>query len=108
MRYEDKISKIKELARFLINELNIKDRIIVRFCDRMVYRGSYSYIRRKHYITLNKKDNYYTLVDSLIHEIAHCLDVNFTRNEHSREWGTQFAKVYRAYLKWDKIHSLSN
>ena len=103
MRQSYKTQKIKDLYIFLVKDLKIKDRIILKFSNKMIYRGSYSYFTKIHYITLNRKDNYYTLIDSLIHEIAHCLDKNFDRNEHSYIWGKKFAKVYRSYLKWDKM-----
>lgn len=96
-----KLDKIRDLHNFFIKRFRPKKQVILRFSKRMLCHGGYSYYNNKHYITLNAKDNYATLTDSEIHEMAHCLEYNkYNKEEHSDSWGRVFAKVYRAYLEW--------
>lgn len=95
----NKITQIKDLYAFLLGELRPKKPVILRFSNKMIYHGSYSYFNNKHCITLNKKDNLQTSIDNLIHEFAHVLEHN-KYSCHTDAWGIKYAKVYRAYLEW--------
>lgn len=100
-----KIEKIKDLHEFFINKFRPRKKVILQFY-KMVFHGSYHYINNKHYITLNKKDNYSTLCDSCAHEWSHLLEKNkYVKEHHSDSWGKNFARVYRAYLEWLEIQS---
>lgn len=92
---------IKELNRHFIQEFKIKKPVILRFSNYMTYHGSYFYNNSKHYITLNNRDNFDTLCESLVHEIGHLLERNkYTKEHHSDSWGICFSRAYRVYLKW--------
>lgn len=96
-----KSDKIKDLHAFFLKELKPRKPVILRFSNKMKLRGAYSYYNNKHFITLNNKDNLFTLYDSYIHEMAHCLQKGkFGKEEHSNEWGNCFSRCYRCYLKW--------
>jgi hypothetical protein len=47
-----------------------------------------------------------TSIETLLHEVAHVLDVEKRpgatdrADPHSGKWGEEYARVYRAYLKW--------
>lgn len=96
-----KQDKIRNLHEFFIKKFRPKKPVILRFSRRMLYHGAYSYNNKKHYITLNARDSYATLVDSEIHEMAHCLEYNkYNNEEHSNSWGAKYSLCYRAYLEW--------
>jgi hypothetical protein len=54
-------------------------------------------------IHLNMRLPKYVLIDTLIHEMAHCITwghqsmVDYTP-EHSEEWGIYYSKIYRAFF----------
>lgn len=97
----NKIDKIRHLHHFFIERFKPKKPIMLRFSSKIKGHGSYSYCNKKHIITLNKKDHYFTLIDSEIHEFAHALEYNKVgKQQHSDAWGKAFAKVYRVYLEW--------
>ncbi len=53
-------------------------------------------------IRINKNDTFQVKVDTLLHEWAHTLTWCDTEYEdHSGKWGEAYARIYRAWLKWD-------
>jgi len=95
-----KFDKIRSLHNFFIKKFKPQKKVVLQFY-KMTLNGSYHYINRKHYITLNKKDNYQTLIDSLSHEWGHLLEHNKDgKNHHTEAWGKKFSIVYCAYLEW--------
>lgn len=54
-------------------------------------------------IRINRKKSLAIKLDTLIHEWAHCLTWFGAEQleDHSDEWGLQYAKIYRAYLDWN-------
>lgn len=101
----NKRDRIRSLHSFFLKVYKPKKSIILRFSNKMKYRGSYSYYNNKHFITLNNKDHYYTLIDSIIHEWSHLLEYHKCGAEgHSDAWAKKFGKLYRTYLKWSEIN----
>lgn len=101
-----KIEKIRDLHQFFIKKFRPKKPVILRFSKKMVYHGAYSYNNKKHYITLNARDNFATLCDSWAHEVGHSLEYNkYNKEEHSESWGAKFSIAYRIYLKWLETQS---
>lgn len=53
-------------------------------------------------ILINPKFPYYIKMDTILHEWAHVLSWDTCKCEdHSDEWGRAYARIYRAWLKWD-------
>lgn len=54
-------------------------------------------------IFINRKRNLSTKLNTLLHEWAHCLTWFGADlvEEHSDEWGLSYAKLYRAFEKWN-------
>jgi len=54
-------------------------------------------------IHLNPRLPRYVLIDTLIHEMAHCVSwghqsMDVHTPQHSEEWGIHYARIYRAYM----------
>jgi len=98
-----KFDKIRSLHNFFIKKFKPQKKVVLQF-RKMVYNGSYRYNGKKHYITLNKKDNLITLYDSEIHEFSHSLEHHkYGKNSHSEAWGRKFSIVYCAFLEWASL-----
>ncbi len=97
-----KIEKIRSLHQFFLTTFKPKKKVVLRFSDQMKDNGAYSYTTGKHYITIKKKDNYFTCIDSLNHEWAHLLEHSKYGDvdSHTDAWGKKYAKVFRTYLLW--------
>jgi len=53
-------------------------------------------------IRINKKSSYQVKLDTLLHEWAHALTwFEHKYEEHPNVWGEAYARIYRAWLKWD-------
>lgn len=53
-------------------------------------------------IEINKNQSFDSKIDTLLHEWAHALSFDSKDiDEHGNEWGKQYARIYRKYLKWN-------
>jgi len=96
-----KFDKIRDLHNFFLKKFRPRKKVVLRFSNRMICNGSYSYYNNKHYITLNKMDNYAVSTENILHEWGHLLDrTKWSKEHHGNCWGICFARVYRVYLEW--------
>lgn len=65
--------------------------------------GDCSFENRRFYIRIDSTKEYSEKIDTLLHEYAHALTwFGAGRAEdHSDEWGLWYAKLYRAWDKWE-------
>lgn len=110
MTKSNKINKVRDLHNFFIKKFRPKKPVILKFCSLKDYRAFYDYNGKRHFIALNKNDNYHTLIDSWTHEIGHMLQKNKLvakddLQNHTEEWGKCYAKAYRIYLQWKNLNS---
>ena len=54
--------------------------------------------KNKYLIRIDKNLLENSAMDILIHELSHVMA--WSCEEHGREWGIAYSKVYRLYLKW--------
>lgn len=55
-------------------------------------------------IKINGKKSFALKIDTLIHEWAHALTwfgAETHNEDHSAEWGVQYAKIYRMFCEWN-------
>lgn len=68
-----------------------------KLCGETVYHKRWFtiYIHRNQCLNLR--------IDTLIHEWSHCLVWHGAEasEDHSSEWGIQYAKIYRTFLEWN-------
>lgn len=96
----NKLDKIRDLHNFFLKRFRPKKPVVLRISKLNDY-GSYYYNGAKHYISLDKRGNYETMISGLVHEWGHVLQTNKqSLNDHSNHWGAKFSKVYRIYLEW--------
>jgi Zn-dependent peptidase ImmA (M78 family) len=60
--------------------------------------GDCSYRKRRFYIRINNKLPEVSAIDTLLHEIGHCLA--WHDDNHGRDWGAAYSRAYRYYLNW--------
>jgi Zn-dependent peptidase ImmA (M78 family) len=87
------------LLRYLRKNLSLPRRFTVRrvklpkgLC------GDCSYTKRRFAIRINKRLPQVAAIDTLLHEIGHCLA--WHDDKHGRDWGAAYSKAYRYYLNW--------
>lgn len=59
---------------------------------------------KKFLIKIHKNQCFALRIDTLIHEWAHALvwfGAETNNEDHSAEWGIQYAKIYRTFLEWN-------
>ena len=70
----------------------------------MEIHGVCCYEKKKFLITINRKKSFGLRIDTIIHEWAHALTwfgAETDVEEHSAEWGIQYAKIYRTFIEWN-------
>ena len=95
-----------DLLRYLKSNLPLPCPIQVR---RIVLRkdmdGYCQLKNNKFIIRINKTLNENQAIDTLLHEVAHCLswsEVHETTHEfHGLHWGKAYSIVYRKFLDWN-------
>lgn len=89
------------LLRFLKNNLSLRKEISVRRVK--LPSGSLGDVCMtddgRFAIRIEKSLKEVPAIDTLIHEIAHCVAWH-QDNGHGKAWGVAYSKVYRLYLKW--------
>lgn len=78
--------------------MTIRSQRLKFFCGLTDYDG----IRFK--IFVHRKQCFTLRVDTLIHEWAHVLTwfgAETDNEDHSAEWGIQYAKIYRTFYEWN-------
>ena len=74
----------------------VEQRKLNKLCGDCSNKGGWFLIR------LNKNDGYKVKIDTILHEWAHVLTWFDTECEtHGNTWGEAYARIYRAWLKWD-------
>lgn len=61
--------------------------------------GDCNLIDKKFRIRINKDLDQWMAIETVIHEVAHCLSWNEKQDYHWYGWGIAFSKVYRIYLR---------
>ena len=91
-----------QLLRWLKRTFPAKYLITIR--SRPQEKHGYSDLRQKRFfININSVAQYELRVDAIIHEWAHCLTPGiWEKEEHGKDWGRAYAKIYRAFVKWSE------
>lgn len=66
--------------------------------------GSTDRDKKGFHIKIRQQQCFTLRVDTLIHEWAHALTwfgAETHNEDHSAEWGIQYAKIYRTFLEWN-------
>ena len=100
-----KEQKFKKTIVWLRREFsNGRPRVHVRMFDSKKNEGECRFYPNKGlFVILIKRGMCLGLnIDAVIHEWAHTMSWPSEKgNEHSREWGIAYAKIYRAFLVWN-------
>ncbi len=90
------------LLRFLKKNLLIEQKIIVRRTRLSKgLDGDCTLIDNRFFIRICKTLPDYYAIEVLIHEVAHCLAWDESKDEkHTTEWGKSYSLVYRKFLEW--------
>lgn len=89
----------KKVAEFLKKSSGVKKPIKVRrvkMSDDL--DGECEYYKGQYTIKINRTLNEAHAIDVLMHEIAHAMSWNTEANDHGRQWGIAYSKVYRMFL----------
>ena len=99
-----KFTQYRKLLSYLKVKLPISRKVIVR---RMKLPqgsdGDCSAVRGKFLVRISNKLSDGMAMETLIHELGHCLAYNRHGNEHGIEWGKAYSLVYREFLKWNEL-----
>jgi hypothetical protein len=102
-----KIEKIKDLHNFFISEFRPKFPVQLRICKMENYSGLYTWDveKKEHNISIDKHGNWDNMVGSFLHEWSHLLQKykDYNIDQHSKDWGIKYSKVYNKYMKWMKL-----
>ena len=100
-----KKQKFKSTIRWLRKEFsNGRPRVHVRMFDSKKNEGECRFYPGKGLFVIFIKNGMCLglSIDAVIHEWAHVLSwKTMLREEHPREWGIAYAKIYRAWLVWN-------
>lgn len=92
-----------DLLRYLKNNLLLPFPIQVRrvrLCKGI--DGDCQLKNEKFIIRINRNLNENQAIDTLLHEIGHCLAWDEDNDEfHGPNWGAAYSVVYREFLKWN-------
>jgi hypothetical protein len=58
---------------------------------------------KKFHIRINKNQSIAASIDTIFHEISHCLSWDKDKDDHGEQWGIAYSKIYRIYEKY--IHN---
>lgn len=70
----------------------------------MKIHGYAEYSKSQFNIRIESKSSFLLRIDTLIHEWAHVLTwfgAETDIEDHSSEWGIQYAKIYRTFIEWN-------
>ncbi len=92
---------------WLRREFPAQHKVRIRSVKMKDYDGEAIFQNQSRYkqflIRINRNKPLATKLDTLLHEWAHCLTWFGAEQEehHSDEWGLWYAKIYRAFEKWN-------
>lgn len=77
--------------------ISVRSKPMKKFHGYTEYTGAWFHVK------INRKQSHDLRIDALIHEWAHCLSWFGAEQteEHSAEWGLAYARIYRAFIKWN-------
>lgn len=89
--------------RWLRHEFPAQRRVVVRSVEIKDCCGYISLHRECFFIRVDKLLPDFVRLDTIIHEWAHALAWFSADQEedHSDEWGLSYARIYRAWVKWN-------
>jgi hypothetical protein len=99
-----KHKELRQLHYFFIETFRPRGRITLRICKMPNNVGLYTYysVDNSHHISLDKEGGFNFMIHKLIHEWGHLLQKDkYHMSEHGSDWGIQYARVYRAFLRYN-------
>jgi len=94
--------RIDRLFRYLKKNLPIKMPVYYRIRPLKKYHGI-TYNNEDHYlIIIDKNQNFYQKIETVLHEMAHTLQRVNEKEEHGKSWGEAYGRVYRAWEQFNK------